>query len=75
MALDLRCRHDESLRLEAARLHDAGLGRAWRAPRGREKMAGEVQGRRDGAATQDGRETGVFDSLRLAGSGAVIFRE
>ena len=27
MALDLRCRHDESLRLEAARLHDAGLGR------------------------------------------------
>ena len=27
MALDLRCRHDESLRLEAARLHDAGHGR------------------------------------------------
>lgn len=27
MASDLRCRHDESLRLQAARLHDAGLGR------------------------------------------------
>ena len=27
MASDLRYRHDESLRLQAARLHDAGLGR------------------------------------------------
>lgn len=27
MASDLRRRHDESLRLQAARLHDAGLGR------------------------------------------------
>ena len=32
MALDLRCRHDESLRLEAARLHDAGLGLSASAP-------------------------------------------
>ncbi len=27
MGSDLRCRHDETLLLEAARLHDAGLGR------------------------------------------------
>lgn len=27
MASDLRCRHDESLGLEAVRLNDAGLGR------------------------------------------------
>ena len=30
---------------------------AWRAPRSREKMARQVQGRGDGAAPQDGRET------------------
>ena len=27
MGTDLRCKHDASLLVEAARLHDAGLGR------------------------------------------------
>lgn len=72
MGTDLRCKHDASLLVEAARLHDAGLGRRAIAARlgvpheAVRKWLVKYRAGGDGAAPQDGRET---DEIRLRDKG------
>ena len=62
MSIDLRCRHDRSVRELAAGMFDEGRGGRFRRQepghhrQGRAKMAADVPGRREGRAAGHGQE-------------------